>query len=98
MNCQKRLVLKPYDLGSWAHRLQSNCLHAAFFITRVDFADGSSWTWENPPGTPVQQLWEQSFRVESAKSCDNSAATHEALGRVTGTGWPAPGGSDKIWR
>jgi hypothetical protein len=41
-------VLKPYSVGLWAHRLQSNCLHIAFYVTRVDFADGTVWHWDEP--------------------------------------------------
>lgn len=97
-------VLKPYDVGSWAHRLRSNCLHAAFYVSRVDFADDTVWVWdEHEPGQfePVRarllEKWQDSIRPESTKGCDDSPATQAALGRLSGTGWPPPGGDGRAW-
>jgi hypothetical protein len=90
-------VLKPYDVALWARRLRSNCLHAAFYVTQVDFADGTVWHWDQP-GEPetirARHLgeWRESIRPESTKGCDDSLATQELLGRLSGTSWPPLGG------
>jgi hypothetical protein len=90
-------ALRPYDAGFWAHRLQSNCLHAAFYIARVDFADGTVWRWDQPGTyeTVTARLlaeWKDSIRPESTKGCDDSLATQGVLGHLDGTCWPPLGG------
>lgn len=97
-------ALRPYDAGFWAHRLHSSCLHAAFFVARVDFADGTKWDWNQPgPYETVRDrlstAWKDSIRPESTKGCDDSLATREALDHLSGTAWtpvagPSSGNTD----
>lgn len=96
--------LKSYSVGLWAHQLLSNCLHAAFYVTQVRFADGTVWRMdEHEPGEfePVRArllgAWKDSIRPESTKGCDDSPATQTALGRLDGTGWPPLGGDGVSW-
>ena len=84
-------------IGLWAHQFQSNCLHAAFYVVRVDFADGTIWDWnqQEPHETVrgrISTAWKDSIRPGSTKGCDDSLATQEVLGRLDGTTWGAPGG------
>ena len=97
-------VLRPYDVGAWAHRLQSNCLHSAVYIISLRFADGTEWSANvHSPGdyqaarARFLQQWTDSIRPQSTKGCDDSLMAREALAHVTGTGWPPPGGDGKAW-
>lgn len=83
--------LRSHQVGFWAHRLRSNCLHEAVWIANVKFADGSSWEWENDLHRG-QSLWRESIRTESIKGCDDSIATQEELGRLDGGSWLSPPG------
>jgi hypothetical protein len=92
-------VLKPYDVGAWAHDFRSNCLHAAFVITRVEFADESVWSLDQAGEyerlrARLLESWKDSIRPESTKGCDDSLATRQVLGRLDGTAWPSGGASN----
>jgi hypothetical protein len=66
-----------------AQMAQTTCLHAAVILTQVQFVDGAKWElyeWSKKG----HQLWKESIRPESLKSCRNVSDTREALSRMKG--------------
>lgn len=86
------VALRPYDVGLRAHEWQANCLHAAFYITRVEFVDGTMWRLDEGENYEVGRArllkeWQDSIQPESTRGCDDSPAARDALGRLKGTAW-----------
>jgi len=79
--------LRPPTLARLAKDLRSNCIHIAVILTRVDFADGTTWKL---PSEQQQQIWGNSITAESAKACANSKSTEEAVSALQGSGWESP--------
>jgi hypothetical protein len=84
--------LKPEDVGLEAHFWESNCLHAAFYIASVEFADGTVWRWDGSGDfeafrEQLLQQWKDSIRPESMAGCSNSSTTMETLNRLEGITW-----------
>jgi hypothetical protein len=66
-----------------ASHINSNCLHVAVVVWRIQFSDGTLWASD-----PEQEqlLWKESLRQENANSCqDSSAVGLKQLHKGTGT-------------
>jgi hypothetical protein len=83
-------TFKSHNLALWGQRLHSNCLHVAAIVTRVKFADGTSWELEN---FKDQIIWRSSLKTDSAKSCEHSPEIENALKRWSGAAGNASTGS-----
>ena len=83
-------IFEPHHLAAWGQRLHSNCLHVAAIVTRVKFADGTSWELEN---FKDQTIWRSSLKTDSAKSCGHSPEIENALKQWSGAAGNASTGS-----
>jgi hypothetical protein len=76
-----REIFRSHNLALWGQRLHSNCLHVAAIVTKVKFADGTTWELESPK---AQTTWKSSLDADSTKSCKHSPEVENALKQWSG--------------
>jgi hypothetical protein len=54
-----------------ASHINSNCLHVAVVVWRIEFSDGTLWASDREQ---EQLLWKESLRQENTNSCQDSSA------------------------
>jgi hypothetical protein len=83
---------RAHHLAGLASFLRSDCLHAAVFMDRVEFADGTTWNHDRS-SSQTQQIWRDSFRPESTNNCENPPMADSAVGELRAFGYPTGMGS-----
>lgn len=79
-------ALTPYNLAFVAHQVQSNCLQVALYVSKVQFADGTTWQQNLEQAKP---LWADTLTPHSTEACDGSSATQDIMKRIVAVSYSA---------
>jgi hypothetical protein len=85
-------AFRSHNLASFAVHLHSDCAHAAVYISRIEFADGTVWGPDRS-SSQTQKVWRDSIQPESTRDCANPPMADYAVDQVKGFGYPTAIGS-----